>query len=169
MTFPGSRIAEPRRQAHAVSALWHCPLEEDVKKKNVRSKVTLSYDFCPFYPKNVPWVHSGLYILPPSAHVITITHVDCSCLQGSSLLWASSPLVIHSLPLKLLLKNLDLVISLPCSNFISESPLPVGFLNMINRLENRSVWVRKWCYLYKSLLFFQAVTWSFVCDLSYIV
>lgn len=36
--------------------------------------MTLCYDFCPFYPKNAPGVHSGLCILPPSAHVITITH-----------------------------------------------------------------------------------------------
>lgn len=168
MTFPVSHTAEPRRQPRPILSP-HCNivLLERMFKRKVRSKMTLSYDFCPFYPKNVPWVHSGLYILCLCYY--HHSQVDCGGLQGSSLLWASSPLVIHSLPPKLLLKNLDLVIWLPCLNFISESPLPVGFLNMINRLENRSVWVRKWCYLYKSLLFFQAVTWSFVCGLSYIV
>ena len=59
--------------------------------------MTLSYDFCPFYPKNVPWGHSGLYNPPPSAHVITITHrliavvsraPPCS---GPLPLWLSTP------------------------------------------------------------------------------
>ena len=167
------RTAEPRHQStpSAVSAACHCPLGEDVNKISVKSKTTnstLSCDFCPFYPKNASWVHAGLYTLPPSFYSWSYHHSqsDCGCLQGFSLLRASSSLVIHSLPPKSLLKNLDRVISLPCINFISESLLPVGFLNMVNKLENRSMWVWKWCYLYRYLLFFQIVTLPCVCGLA---
>lgn len=108
------RTAEPRHQSRpsAVSAACHCPLGEDVNKINVRSKITnstLSYDFCPFYPENAIWVHAGLYTLPPSLYSWSYHHSqsDCGCLQGFSLLRASSSLTIHSLPPKLLLKNFD--------------------------------------------------------------
>ena len=41
---------------------------------------TLSYDFCPFYPKNATWVCAGLYIFPPS-----VSFLFFSCFLGMHL------------------------------------------------------------------------------------
>lgn len=100
---------------------------------------------------------------PPHPHSLR------SCLTVSPRLTAIPPLLplwfIHSPPVKLLLKSLDLVTPPTCSNFVSESPLPIGFLAWVTRFENRSMWVQKWCYFYKPLFFFQTVALTLVCGL----